>query len=103
MRKIVASLILVSFLAVPIVGLAETAPTVTVMGALGRITNWLFAILLVAAVIFLILGGFEFLTAGGDPDKVKKAQDKLVYALVGVGVAVLAKGLVKLVQTIVAG
>ena len=36
-----------------------------------------------AAVAFVIFGGFTFLTAGGDADKYKKAQGTIVNALVG--------------------
>ena len=45
MRKIILSLILISLLALPIVGLAQAprrAPTVDVMQMLDKIVDWLF-------------------------------------------------------------
>ena len=136
MKKIISALILLSFLAVPVIGLAAcssyTTPTTClekaeeegcywvrdvndatgitgecksggvsksdVMRTLQNIINWLFVILLVVAVIFIVIGGLMYVTAQGDPEKVKKASQYVLYALIGVIVALLARGLVTLVQ-----
>ena len=79
------------------------APTVDVMGALNRITNWAFTILIAVAALFIIFAAFEFVTAKGEPEKVKSAREYVLYALVGVVVALLARGLVQLIETIVTG
>jgi len=71
--------------------------------ALERLTNWLFTILLITAVIFIIVAGFYFITAQGEPEKVKKARLFILWALIGVGVAVASVGLVALVRYIVEG
>ena len=71
------------------------------MVALERIFNWVFAILLVVAAIAIVVAGYIFVTAAGDPDKIKKARDFVLYALIGVLVAFLAKGLVVLIDRIV--
>jgi len=76
------------------------APT-DVIAVLTKVTNWLFAILLIIAVIFIIIAAFQFVTAGGSEEQVNKARTHLTYALIGIGLAVLAKGLVALVRTIV--
>jgi len=76
------------------------APNNDVMSVLENITNWLFAILLVVAAISIIIAAFNFVTAQGDPDKVKSARQFVLYALIGVLVAILARGLVALVATI---
>ena len=81
-------------------GVCMNAPT-DVMGVLTKIGNWLFAILLVVAVIYIILAAFDFVTAGGDPEKVKTARNNVLYAMIGIAVAFLAKGLVVLVRMIV--
>ena len=101
MKKIISALILVSILAVPVVGLAvvaEVLPEYDVMLTLNNIVNWLFAILLIVAVLFLVIGGLQYVTAQGDPEKIKKAGQYILYALIGVIVALLARGLVTLVQ-----
>ena len=105
MKRIISALLLVSFLIVPAIALGAAAttnaPNINVMGALANIINWVFAILLIVAAMFMIFGAFSFVTASGDPEKVKTAHQSIMYALVGVAVAVLAKGLVSLVQMIV--
>jgi NAD/NADP transhydrogenase beta subunit len=77
-------------------------PTNSVETAINNIMNWFFVIVLIVAVIFLLWAGFLFITAGGDPDKVNTARQNVMYAMVGVAVAVLAKGIVSLVQGLVA-
>jgi FtsH-binding integral membrane protein len=52
------------------------------------------------AAIFILVSAWTFLTAGGNPDSITKARQMLIYALVGVVVAVLAKGLPILIQSI---
>ena len=69
-----------------------------VIGILDTVANWLFAILLALATVFIILAAFQFLTSGGDPARVGSARQSLLYALVGVAVAFLARGLVVLVR-----
>jgi hypothetical protein len=53
----------------------------------------------VAAIIMLILSGFRYITSGGDSSKVAAAKNTLVYALVGIVIAVLAQVLVRYVIT----
>ena len=77
-------------------------PANSVETAINNIMNWFFVIVLIVAVIFLLWAGFLFITAGGDPDKVNTARQNVMYAMVGVAVAVLAKGIVSLVQGLVA-
>jgi len=101
MKKVLTGITAASLLTLPILALAqEEAPTVDIMVALETLTNWLFTLLLIIAVIFLIIAAFTFITASGDPDKVGKARNFVLYALIGVAVAVAARGLVALVQTI---
>jgi hypothetical protein len=76
---------------------------VDVMRVLGRITDWLFAILLIVAAIFIIVAGYYFVTAQGNPDTVARARQFVLYALIGVLVGFLAKGLVVMVDRIVRG
>jgi len=40
-------------------------------------------------VIVVSLAGFSYITSGGDPQKTAKAKDTILYALVGVVVAIL--------------
>ena len=103
MKKKILSVITTGLLLVPLAVLAQgaTAPSVDVMESLDSITNWLCVILLVVAAISIIIAAYYFVTAQGDADKIKTARQFVLYALIGVAVAVLAKGLVLLVLRIV--
>lgn len=43
-------------------------------------------------VIMILVGGFQILTAHGDPDKVKKGRNTILYAFVGFGIVAIGKG-----------
>ncbi len=99
MKKILAAMLLTGFLAMPAIGLAvSTAPNVNITTALNNVTNWAFGLILVVAAMFMIFGAFTYITASGDPEKIKTAHNSIMYALIGVAVAVMARGLVTLVQ-----
>jgi len=108
MKKVLASLVLTGLLSIPLVALAQLpgpvkAPgwfTYDVIDTLDSISNYLFGFLLVVAAIAIIIAGYYFVTAQGDPDKTKTARNFVLYALIGVLVGFLAKGLVMLVSYI---
>lgn len=105
MKKILASLTL-GVLLLPMAVLAQTPPSDpgTVIKTVQVLIDWLFYILIFAAVVVIILAAYTFLTAGGDPDKVKKARDYILYALIALVVAFLARALVNwLLERIGAG
>lgn len=88
---------------------APSAPITSVTNLTGTtgifcvIINWLFYLLLVAAVIFVLIAAFRYLTAAGDPEKVKAAGNTLLYAAIAVIVAILAKGIPYIAATFVGG
>ena len=103
MKKILLSLIAITFLSIPLIGLAvpvEEAPVIEFDTAVTRVMNLLFTVLMLVAAIFVLIAAFMFLMAGGDPEKVNKARDYILYALIGVVVAFIARGLVLFVKTV---
>ena len=67
---------------------------------LKTVANWLFSILLVLAVIFIILAAYKYLISGGG-DGVSKAHKMLIYAIIAIAVAFLARGIVYVVEQLV--
>jgi len=61
-----------------------------VLSIIQRIANWIGGFLMALAVIMILVSAFYFLTAGGDPEKLKSGRNYLIYALVGVAVALVA-------------
>lgn len=70
-------------------------------GSLSTITetvaNYVIGILVLIAVFYIIKAGYEFVTASGDSDKVNLARQSVMYAAIGIIIALLAKGIVNFV------
>lgn len=99
MKKILTGLASAAILVSPLAVLGAMLPGSTpiccgVGTVVDNITNWLFAILIAVAAIFLIIAAFQFITAAGDEAKIKTARNYVLYALIGVVVAFIAKALV---------
>ena len=56
--------------------------------------NLLQAALMLAAVFFLIRGGFEYMTNSSSPDGMAKARKTITNALIGMAIAILAASIV---------
>lgn len=50
-----------------------------------------------AAIIIMIVGSIQYVTAGGDPANAKNARNTVLYALIGLAVIVLAESLIAFV------
>ena len=55
-------------------------------------------IALAIAPVMIVVGAFYFLTAGGSPERIKTAKEVIMYALIGVIIAVSAKGIIQMIQ-----
>jgi hypothetical protein len=61
---------------------------------LQNILQIVFAILAALSVLFIVIAGLRFITAQGNPQEVGKAKSTIVYALIGLLVALLAEAIV---------
>lgn len=61
------------------------------------ILNWIFGVIGIIAVIMVILGGFKLMTSTGDPGRVKKGKDTILYGIIGLVIALLAFAIVNFV------
>lgn len=61
------------------------------------IINWFLTLLALVAVVLLIYGGFVWMTAGGNPEKVKKAKKILVSTGIGLLIILSSWGIVQYV------
>ena len=67
--------------------------------ASGNALTILIIIAVILALIYLILGGIQWITSGGDKAKVQASRTKLTYAIVGLLVAMGAFFIVSIVGT----
>lgn len=82
---------------VPDSGIREVSD---VFNLLSKATSWIFVVLLFMAFIFIIMGAFTYISSKGDPKAVTLAKNYIIYALIGIVVGVLAKGLILAVCSI---
>jgi hypothetical protein len=69
----------------------------------GRITSIMLFIVGAVAVIMLIIGGIRYVVSGGDQNQVTAAKNTILYAIIGIVVAVLAYAAVRFVTTALLG
>lgn len=71
-----------------------------VLSFIDTMTNWFFALLLTIAVIYILLAAYNYMTGSGG-EGVEKAHKMLLYAAVGIAIAVLSKGIVFTIRKLV--
>jgi FtsH-binding integral membrane protein len=71
-----------------------------IAGWIETIADWIFTILVAVAVIMVLLAGFKWMISGGNEDDVATARKMLIWALIGVAIAILAKALVYMVDNL---
>lgn len=62
--------------------------------------NFIFWVGIAIAPIMILIAGFNFLTAGGDPKKVDTAKKIILYTVIGLAIVLLAKGLIGIIKQI---
>lgn len=66
-------------------------------GVFVTITNILLFIIGAVAVIMLVIGGVRYTVSGGDSNAVSAAKNTILYAIIGIVVAILAYAIVNFV------
>ncbi len=74
-----------------------TTSSNTGVGIIKRVITIVSYALGIVAVIMLIISGLRLITGGGDPNTVSSARNAIIYAVVGIGVAISAQLIVILV------
>jgi hypothetical protein len=95
MKKFLPILVLTT-LALPMIALAQhhalppLPENVDLFNMLAQVANYLFWILLAVSIIVIVYAGILFVTASGNTEQVEKARGIILYAVVGIIVAMLA-------------
>ncbi len=112
-NKIIKNILIIAVLVaffVPFIAFAETykipnpfGEDSTIWDIIGRIINFLFQIALVAGTFAIIYAGYLFLFSAGDPLKVSTARKLILYAIIGIIVVFLSKGIINILLKNVLG
>ena len=99
-----------------LVALPALVFAITIQGPPGNITkiedlldkicsvvNIMFTVLIIVAVVMVMYAAFLYLTAQGDPEKVKSANHTIIYAAIAIAVGIFSKGIPIMVATFLGG
>jgi hypothetical protein len=74
-----------------------TSGTTQVNSLISTVINIFSLVVGVVAVIMIIVGGFRYITSGGDSNNVSAAKNTILYAIIGLVIVALAQFIVRFV------
>lgn len=104
-KKLIFGLLLVVFI-IPLTIQAQTVvldpPTkhTELWQLIDDIIDFIFYLSMPIAAIMIIVAGYFFITAMGDPEKILRAKKMILWTLIGLLVIISAKGLIELLGKI---
>lgn len=82
-------------------GLAASRVPFTDLGQfIGVLTSSIFIVAGIAAFFFLILGGFQYITSGGDKMGAQNARDRITYAILGLAIIAASAAIIGVAQAV---
>jgi Zn-dependent protease with chaperone function len=111
MKKVAIFLAILSLIVVPQIASAITLDvginyaqatglgTKDVRETIASIINVAMGLLGIVAVVIILLGGFKWMTASGDDDKVKKAKALIVQGVIGLVIILCAYAIANFIVT----
>ncbi|MBI1866322.1 MAG: hypothetical protein HY005_03335 [Candidatus Staskawiczbacteria bacterium] len=100
MKKIAVGLLLLSVLLVPVTVFAQPNVTISSLDQLvNAIKRPIWIVFGLIALIAFVVAGILFLSAGGDPEKVKTARAAFLWGIVGIVVGIVAFSIVTIIET----
>lgn len=92
------ALVIASASSIPFLAFAASpsAPITTVQGLVNLIClafDYMFYALIALSIVVVVIAGFNYVTSNGSSEKVAKANKMILYAVIGIAVALLAKAI----------
>ena len=104
MKKIVIFLVIISCV-VPFISrsanLQNPLKYESIEELVEAIINFVFNLALVIAPLIIIIGGFYIITSSGNPEKIKTGKNIIIYALVGILIILVSKGVVAIITSFI--
>jgi len=70
------------------------------LNAIYTVTDWMFFVLIAVTGFLVVWGGFNITTAGGSEEKLKQGKDFILFAMIGLAIALFAKAIPAVVRTV---
>jgi len=87
----------------PTVGLINPLFCKDIPCVIDAIINFIFYLGITIFTLMIIIGGIMYITSAGDPQKVSTAKRLLFWAVVGLAIILLAKGLISVIKNVLGG
>jgi len=65
---------------------------------IGALVGFLMKIAIPIAVMMIVVAGFYFITAAGEPEKINTAKKIVLWTLIGLGIVLLARGFTEVIE-----
>ena len=75
----------------------------TASGLILDAVNILLGLAAAVAILFLIIGGFQYITSAGNEETAKKGRQTVVNALIGLAIIILSFSIVEIVNSTISG
>jgi hypothetical protein len=75
----------------------------TATGLLRFLINGILALVGGVTILFLVIGGFRYITSSGNQERVDKGKQTILWAAIGLAVVLMAAALVNIVINLVTG
>ncbi len=70
------------------------------LGTINYAVNWIFTFMIALTIIFVLLGAYNILTAAGSDEKITKGKNYIMFAAIGLALALMARAVPAIVKYI---
>lgn len=68
------------------------------LGTINYAVNWVFTFMIALTIVFVLLGAFQILTAAGSDEKIQKGKNYIMFAAIGLALALMARAVPAIVR-----
>jgi len=72
----------------------------TITSLIEAIINFLKSLAVIVSAILIVYAGYLYMTSAGNQQKIETAQKTLIWALVGIGVILIASAITKVIENV---
>ena len=107
MRRLFKTMVILGFVFIPLIAAAVeiTSPITptTIPELVETITNYAFWLGMMLAPLMILWGAFTFMTAAGNPEKIKTGGKIIFWTIVGLAVILFSRIIISIVKAILTG
>jgi len=78
-----------------------TCSVCCLLNSVYTVTDWIFIFLMALSALMIIIGAFNYVTSAGDPGKTEKGRNYIMYAAIGIAIALFAKAIPAIVKMMI--